>query len=236
VKWIPPFLNIKQRKNAESLMYQAQDTLEKTIKKRTSELTLTNQKMLDKITERKQAEEALRESEKKFRNLFNNAPIMYAITENRDGVPIIKDINKKFLSVLGYSREEVVGNSLAKYYTPESAYELLEGGGYQRALFGSFTEEERSFLTRNGQIIETLIQAVPEMNKSGKSIGTRSTFLDVTDRKKAESEKNQLQEQLAQTQKMDAMGTLAGGIAHEFNNILGVIIGNTELEIDWPGN
>ena len=51
--------------------------------------------MMD-ITDRKQAEEALRESEKKFRNLFDDAPIMYVITEERNGVPIIKDINKKF--------------------------------------------------------------------------------------------------------------------------------------------
>jgi PAS domain S-box-containing protein len=184
------------------------------------------------VTDRIEAEKKIRENEKEYRNVFDNAPIMYVITENRNGVPIVRDVNKKFADVLGYPREEIIGKSLADYYTPDSASKLMEGGGYKKALDGFFTETERSFITRSGQIIDSLAQAVPIKDKTGKPIGVRSTFLDITERKQAEEERKTLQTQLQQSQKMEAVGTLAGGIAHDFNNILAIILGNTELASD----
>ncbi len=143
---------------------------------------------LSDITARVQAEEALKETERRYRDLFEGAPVMYLVIHDREGAPIIADCNQSFLSALGYSRDEVVGRPLGDFYTPESRYELLEGGGYQRALAGRFTTEERQLVARDGHIVHTLIHAAPETDAAGRLVGTRAIYMDITERVQAEAE------------------------------------------------
>ncbi|MGB6067916.1 MAG: PAS domain S-box protein [Desulfomonilaceae bacterium] len=138
------------------------------------------------ITERKEAEEALRESEERHSGLFEHAPLMYVITRNEEGVPFVSDCNELFLISVGYKREEVVGQPLANFYSPESRSELLEGGGYARALAGEFFIGERELLTRDGRLIPTLLYTATELDSAGQVIGTRAMFVDITERKQAE--------------------------------------------------
>jgi PAS domain S-box-containing protein len=187
--------------------------------------------VLTDITERKKWESSLAASERRFKDLFNEAPVMYVITHNRNNYPIIQDVNNTFLETLGYTREELLNTPLANYYTEKSRKELLERGGYQRALMGNFLSEERDFIAKDGSLVHTLLHATPEYDDSGLLTGTRAMFLDVTARKKAEKEARRLQNALLQAQKMEAIGTLAGGIAHDFNNILSAVIGYAELAL-----
>jgi len=143
------------------------------------------------ITERKQAEEALQEAEERYRNLFEEAPVMYVITRHRDGKPHIVDCNDLFVSSLGYSREQVLNRPIADFYTPESVAKLREGG-YRSALPDPFTEE-RQLVARDGRIIETVLRAIPDESSEEKETGTRAMFLDITDRKQAEGKLSQYQ-------------------------------------------
>jgi PAS domain S-box-containing protein len=138
------------------------------------------------ITARVQAEEALKETERRYRNLFEEAPVMYIVTRNREGAPIIADCNQTLLSTLGYSRAEVLERPLADFYTPESSHELLAGGGYLRAMAGNFLSEERQLLARDSRVIHTLLHAAPETDANDRRVGTRSIFIDITARKQAE--------------------------------------------------
>lgn len=183
------------------------------------------------ITEQKDWQQVLAASERRYRDLFNEAPVMYVITENRENEPYIQDVNHMFTDLLGYSRQQVVDMPLKKYYSAESVIELTDGGGYQRALKGEFIAEERTFITNSGEPVNTLLHALPQMDESGRVKGTRAMFLDITARKHAENEALRLETALAQSQKMEAIGTLAGGIAHDFNNILSAVIGYTELTL-----
>ncbi len=181
------------------------------------------------ITERKRSKQALEESERRYRNLFNEAPVMYIVTENRQGEPYIKDVNNMVLEVTGYSREELLDTPLARYYSEDSKRKMGEKGGYRRALSGQSRPEERELLTRDGKTVHALAHSLPECDETGAATGTRTMLLDITEKKHAEMEAKRLEAQLLQAQKLEAIGTLAGGIAHDFNNILGVVIGYSEL-------
>ena len=111
---------------------------------------------------------------------------MYVITRNEQGVPFISDCNELFLTSIGYEREEVQGKPLADFYSPESRAELLEHGGYSRALAGEFFIGERQLLRRDGSLVPTLLYTATEVDPSGRVTGTRAMFVDVTERKKSE--------------------------------------------------
>jgi two-component system cell cycle sensor histidine kinase/response regulator CckA len=173
------------------------------------------------ISERYKVKEVGRKNRIKYFNHFNDAPIMYVITENLNSLPIITDVNKLFLHKIGYSRDEVVGQPLDKFYTPGSRHKSSKGG-YERAPNGGFIIELRDMVAKNGQVINTTLHALPEKDNSDKVTGTRTAFIDITESKR-------LEKQLIQSQKMEAIGTLAGGVAHDFNNILTTIIGYADL-------
>ncbi|MFH1113473.1 MAG: PAS domain S-box protein [Pseudomonadota bacterium] len=137
------------------------------------------------ITERKRAEEALRVSEEQYRRLFEDAPLIYVITRNEQDTPFISDCNESFLSSLGYTREEVLGKPLADFYSPESIAELLDRGGYARALAGEFFMGERELVTRDGGVLPTLLYTATDVDPSGQVIGTRAMFVDITEQKRA---------------------------------------------------
>jgi PAS domain S-box-containing protein len=140
------------------------------------------------ITDRKQAEQKIRRVEQRYRELFEEAPVMYVITRNQGGEPIIQDCNKLFLTTLGYPRNEVVSKPLAKFYSATARIDMLEGGGYQRALAGTFDTEARELIRCDGQIIKTLLRALPESASTGEVSGTRAMFVDVTEQQRVEEE------------------------------------------------
>jgi|GEM_PF-737253 len=142
--------------------------------------------VIEDITPRKRVEEALRHSDERYRRLFEEAPVMYVITRNQAGLPIIEDCNNLFLSKLGYSRAEVIGQPLTQFYTPDSCAKLLEGG-YQRGLEGFFTVEERELLTRTGRVVPVLLRALPETTPEGQVQGTRAMYVDIGDFKQMEA-------------------------------------------------
>lgn len=137
------------------------------------------------ITGRKQADAALRQAEQRYRNLFEQAPLMYVVTKNQGGAPIVADCNQLFFRTLGYARAEILGRPLAEFYTPESQVKL-EIGGYQRALESIVEAEERALVTREGQVLNMLLRAVPEIDADDQVIGTLAMYVDITQRKRAE--------------------------------------------------
>ncbi len=151
--------------------------------------------MNQRIQEREQAQAITREAERRYRNLFEQAPVMYVITRNEEGKPVIADCNKRFASTLGYSRAEILERPLADFYAPESVTRLLEDG-YERALRGPFVSEERRLLTYDGRAIETQLHALPETDSMGRVIGTRAMYMDISERKRVERALRELNEEL----------------------------------------
>ena len=182
------------------------------------------------ITGRKQAEDALRESENKMRSIFRAAPIGIGVTANR----VLLDVNETLCAITGYSAGELVGQSARILYPSDEDFEFVGREKYRQiAEKGTGTVETR-FVRKDGRMIDVLLSSTPIV-PDDLSAGVTFTALDITDRKRAERDKDALQQQLLQSQKMDAIGHLAGGVAHDFNNMLGVIIGYTQLALaDMP--
>jgi PAS domain S-box-containing protein len=172
--------------------------------------------VLRDITISKQAEEALRESELKFRGLFDLSPQAIAVTEVETGRLI--DVNDTFCKVTKYNREEVLGRTTTElgFYSKEDRNRFI--GKLQPS--GEIHGFEMDFKAKDGSILNSVMFA-RHIQLKGKTF-IITAFLDMTERKRLEA-------QLQQAHKMEAIGTLAGGIAHDFNNLLMGILGSTSL-------
>ena len=177
------------------------------------------------ITERKRAEKALKKSEARFQELFNDAPVGYF---EYDVEGRIVDVNRTELEMLGYAREEMLGHPVWEFVVEKelARHQILEKlAGKMPTARGI----ERIYRRKDGTKFTGIIEDRLLKDSDGKIIGIRSTIQDITDRKRAEEEMMVLEEQLRQSQKMEAIGQLAGGIAHDFNNLLTIIKGYSQL-------
>ena len=184
---------------------------------------------------RKDAETALSESEVRYRRLAESGIIGITIV---DVAGNILDANDAYLKMLGYSREELLHGSLRwSDLTPPEFLHLSTRATQQLESSGVATPWETETLRKDGSRVPVLVGAA--MLEYPKCIAFAA---DLTDRKHAESGRVQAEEaldqserQLRQVQKMDAVGRLAGGVAHDFNNVLSVILGYAEQLLDDLG-
>jgi len=187
---------------------------------------------LNDVTDRVLLEQQLKESEEKYRDLYDNAPDGYY---SLAGNGLIVEVNQTFLNMLGYSREDVVGKLFIEdLLSKESAAICLK-------LFpefkqsGRITNIELTMARKDGSLLPVTMTATAIVDAEGRFVKSRSVIRDITDRRQADEEKRKLQGQLFQSQKLEALGTLASGIAHDFNNLLASILGYASLaKADLP--
>lgn len=164
------------------------------------------------ISQRKRAEEALRESEERYRELFENATdIIYT----HDLAGHITSLNQMGEQISGYTREEALQMNIAQIV----ALEYLDLVGQMisgKVSWVGTTTYELEIMTRDHQRV--MLEVRPRLVcQKGKPVGVQGIARDITQRKRLEDE-------LRQAQKMEAIGTLAGGVAHDFNNILTALV------------
>ncbi len=188
------------------------------------------------ITQRKKIEKSFKQSEERYR----------MIVENMQDIIWVMDFNFQYkyrspsnLRITGYTAEEIMTRPPREQIVPES-YALVEkhfAEEFAKEFSGKPVDPRRSLTMelevyhKNGGTVWIEVTASFGRDENGKPFELLLVGRDISERKKMQGERDHLQKQLIQSQKIEAIGTLAGGIAHDFNNILASMMGFTEMAV-----
>ena len=175
------------------------------------------------ITERNQAADALSESERHFRLLVNGV-IDYALYM-LDPNGVVTNWNAGGQRIKGYRPEEIIGQHFSRFYSSADQAAGRPARALRLALENGRYEEEGWRVRKDGTFFWASVVIDPIRDEENRLLGFAKITRDITERREAQQEMEKLQLKLAQSQKLDALGQLTGGVAHDFNNLLMVISG-----------
>ncbi|MFH1037806.1 MAG: PAS domain S-box protein [PVC group bacterium] len=207
-------IDLSEREQLEQSLRQSRDELKKQMAERTAELAGTNAR-------RAQAEEELI----KFKTIADEANYGIALADQEGNLVYV---NRCFARLHQYTPGELIGKHLSVLHTPEQMLQV-DRLNYRLLAAGFFSTEKVWHKKRDGAVFPTLMNATVIKDAAGNPRYLSATAIDISERDRAEKEKRRLEEQLRQAQKMEAVASLAGGMAHDFGNLLNAIRGYVEI-------
>ena len=179
------------------------------------------------ITERRRADEALQDSELRLRTILQTANEGFWLIGNDN---VIMDLNPRMCAILGENREEVLGRKIFDFV--DSGNKAIFERQIKLRTQGEVGSYEITLSRPDGSNVFCMFNATPLFDGLGNKVGSFAMVTDISKQKLEQEEREKLQRQFNQAQKMESVGRLAGGVAHDFNNMLGVILGYTELSLN----
>ena len=184
------------------------------------------------ISHRKESEAAIRRSEARFREL---AELLPQVVFEQDVSGRLTFVNRRAVRLLGLTEERIEADvSAAEAFHPEDRERV--SAAVQRVLAGeSLAGLECTALREDGAEMPVSVSASPVAGPDGQITGLRGVIVDMTENRRAQEERRQLESRIQEAQKLESLGVLAGGVAHDFNNLLVGILGNADLALlDLP--
>lgn len=224
--------DITARKKQEAELEKYRLHLEELVQNRTTELSMANEQLKNEIAQRAHIEEKLRKSEEKYRLIAEGTSDLIAVT-TFSLRPTYTYVSPSHKTVMGFESKNLIGKSAFKFIHPDDKKKMFP-------LLKKYIEaKSKKILSGNDlQIAESLEFRARDkwgnwhyLESTANNIGDHILFIsrDVTERKQAEKEKQELVNKLILSEKMEALGILAGGVAHDLNNILSAMVGYPDL-------
>ncbi|PIK73491.1 hybrid sensor histidine kinase/response regulator, partial [Methylobacterium frigidaeris] len=179
------------------------------------------------LSDRKAVQEALSQSEQRFRMLVQGVQD-YAIYM-LDPLGKVSSWNRGAQRFKGYTDEEIIGEHFSRFYTDEDRATDLPARALRTASSEGRFEAEGWRMRKDGTRFWAHVVIDPIRGEHGELVGFAKITRDVTERRNAQQELEATRARFIQAQKMEAIGQLTGGVAHDFNNLLAVVIGNLHL-------
>ncbi|MCP3898798.1 MAG: PAS domain S-box protein [Desulfobacteraceae bacterium] len=209
-------------------LHDREKRITSSLKKEQVRLIDTKNELEKEFQKNKQTEHALRESERKYKHFFNYSPAgMYEIDFVKSK---FTNVNKVMCTYSGYSESEFLAINPFDFLTRESKKLFIQE--FKKLLSGDEISDnpEYTAINREGERINVILKS-DFIYENGRLRGARVVVHDITRRKQAEEEKIRTQKIAGEQKKLALVGQIAGKMAHDFNNVLGIIMGNTELSL-----
>jgi PAS domain S-box-containing protein len=183
-----------------------------------------NRELNEELAKRKLVEKALREQERKISSVFLAAPVGIGVVIDR----VFQEVNDTLCQMTGYSREELLGRSARLLYPTQQDYDYVGQEKYRQIAETWTGSVETRCEKKDGTIMDIILSSTP-LDTDDLAKGVTFTALDITASKQAEAAHHLLEERLQRAERMESLGLMAGGVAHDLNNVLGILIGYAEL-------
>jgi two-component system cell cycle sensor histidine kinase/response regulator CckA len=186
-----------------------------------------DRKLKAEINGHRKTEESLRRHQEFLDQLFENSPYGIAVLDNNNR---FLNVNQEFERIFQYKLDEIMGENIDEYIVPkEKSDEATDLAA--RAQKGNTVHLETVRKRKDGELVDVMLHGVP-IHLDTEQIGIYGIYMDISARMRSERKSERLKDQLIEAKKMESVGTLAGGMAHEFNNLMAIILGNVEMLIN----
>jgi len=193
-------------------------------------LLIWNRRLSREIGYRKKAEADLGESERRMRRILNNVGAYVFLKDTQYRYTYV---NNKICELFGRQEQDILGKGDEAFFSAESVEEIRRSDRPVIEKGETVSCEEKELTASNNEPRAYWSVKIPLRDGDGRIYGMCGISTDITDRKRSEEEREKLREQLSQAQKMESIGRLAGGVAHDFNNMLSIILGYTDIALDY---